>query len=198
MTTFKKHLRRSENAREARLPLVSELILRGYTVRQIRTEVTARLGLATYSLSTAERDCQYLYNEWQKRRQDNIEQDRSLELARIDATIVELWGQWELSKQTFTKQVDRMKGLPNDDLDAADKTIITALSSSKEVVRGLGDVSYITEIRQQLIERRKLLGLYDTRQDLHVTHDLSALTDEERRHLADIGQKLFAGGRVEE
>ena len=48
---------------------------------------------------------------------------------------------------------------------------------SQEIV-GLGDVSYIAEIRQQLIERRKLLGLYSADK-----REIKAVTEISREDL---------------
>jgi hypothetical protein len=100
-----------------------------------------------------------------------------LELERIDEIIMELWAQWEKSKEDYKKTSKKRKGKPKDkdakDDKEAENGEMQDKSENKEAkiytierevqeteMRCLGDVSYISEIRAQLVERRKLLGLY--------------------------------------
>ena len=85
----------------------------------------------------------------------------TLELARIDDTCRELWEQWEKSKENYTKQTRKQKGSPSRDAETGQTSIKTYQTerTDTEVIM-LGDPSYIAEIRKQLEERRKLLGLY--------------------------------------
>ena len=85
----------------------------------------------------------------------------TLELARIDDTCRELWEQWEKSKENFTRQTRKQKGSPTRDAQTGQTSIRTTQTERTETdIQGLGDPSYIAEIRKQLEERRKLLGLY--------------------------------------
>ncbi len=138
---------RQNQAKLARLEIVSRMYLRQHTVRQIREEVMKRLGLKTYSTSTVQSDIKAVLEELQQQRIENAEYALQMELERIDETCRELWSQWEKSKEdhvTTTKK--RMKGMKEE--------------TAKRTVKGLGNVAYIAEIRAQLQERRKLLGLY--------------------------------------
>ncbi|MCF0184292.1 MAG: hypothetical protein HUK01_08155 [Bacteroidaceae bacterium] len=117
--------RRREQAKLARLEIVSEMYIRQHTVRQIRAIVMSRLNLATYSLSTVHKDIKAVLKELQEVRLDNMEYAVQLELERIDDACRELWEQYNKTKE-----------------------------------EGIGDLRFITEIREQLKERRKLLGLY--------------------------------------
>ena len=114
----------------ARLEIVAQLFKRGYSRRKIREEVKNRLDLKSYSLGTVQSDVQTLLAEWREDRIENTDDLVQLELERIDDAVRELWEQWEKTERTETEVIC------------------------------LGDASYIAEIRKQLEERRKLLGLY--------------------------------------
>ena len=145
----------------ARLEIVSGLFKRGYSRRTIQSEVMKRLDLPTYSLQTVQRDIQTLLEEWHESRLEDTDELVTLELARIDETCQELWEQWEKSKENFTKQTRKQKGSPSRDAQTGQTSIRTYQTERTETdVQGLGDPAYITEIRRQLEERRKLLGLY--------------------------------------
>lgn len=150
--------RRKQQIRQARLEIVSELYKRGYSLRKITAEVKRRLNIPKLAVSTTYNDVQTLLKEWRESRIENIDQALQLELERIDDTTAELWEQWDKSKtetqKTTTTRSGRIKGKGNADIET------DAVSESRTKVGGLGNPAYIAEIRQQLIERRKLLGLY--------------------------------------
>lgn len=120
-----------------------------------------RLCLATYSTATVKRDIDTLLVEWRESRLEDMDMALQLELERIDETVAELWEQWEKSKTDCSKTVRKQKGSPVKDSKTGTSAIKTFQTekTETEVIR-LGDPSYIAEIRQQLAERRKLLGLY--------------------------------------
>lgn len=145
----------------ARLEIVAKLYKRGYSIRKIRDEVMRRLDLPTYSLQTVHKDVRTLLDEWRESRLDNLDDALELELQRIDDTVRELWEQWEKSKTDYSKTESKQKGSPSRDKDTGQTTIRTFQTERKETeVVSLGNPAYISEIRQQLAERRKLLGLY--------------------------------------
>ena len=155
--------------REARLEIVASLYKRGHSVRKIRSEVMRRLNLDSYSLSTVQNDIKLLLKEWRESRLDDMDDALQLELTRIDDTVRELWEQWEKSKEDYVKTHHRRKGAPvrNEDREGNGNNNnsegnIRTYSVEEETtnVVGLGNPSYISEIRAQLMERRKLLGLY--------------------------------------
>ena len=120
-----------------------------------------RLDLSTYSLQTVKNDVQTLLEEWRESRLEDTDELVTLELARIDDTCRELWKQWEKSKENFTRQTRKQKGSPTRDAQTGQTSIRTTQTERTETdIQGLGDPSYIAEIRKQLEERRKLLGLY--------------------------------------
>ena len=153
--------KRQNQMKLARLEIVSTLYKRGYSYRKIREEVMKRLDLSTYSLQTVKNDVQTLLEEWRESRLEDTDELVTLELARIDDTCRELWEQWEKSKENFTRQTRKQKGSPTRDAETGQTSIRTYQTERTETeVICLGDPSYIAEIRKQLEERRKLLGLY--------------------------------------
>ena len=151
--------------REARLEIVAKLYRKGYSYSKIRTEVMARLNLNSYSKETVHSDVHYLLNEWRSDRIREVDSLVELELARIDDACVELWEQWEASKEKASKKVQKQTGIPTGGMNVgADGSVggvaILKMETNTSQEDRLGDPRYISEIRQQLAERRKLLGLY--------------------------------------
>lgn len=143
----------------ARLDIVAQLYKRGNSMRKIQAEVIKRLGLNTYSTATVKRDIDCLLQEWRNSRLEDMDLALQLELERIDEAVRDLWEQWEKSKADYTKTSSKRKGSPVKDGTGTKIKTYQKEETETEVVR-LGDPSYIAEIRQQLAERRKLLGLY--------------------------------------
>lgn len=152
---------RQRQKKLARLEIVATLYKRGYSIRKIQSEVMARLDLKTYSVATVHSDIKSLLEEWRENRIEDMDAALQLELERIDDTVRELWEQWEKSKTDYTKTARKQKGSPTRDNQTGQTSIRTYQTerTDTEVIR-LGDPSYISEIRMQLAERRKLLGLY--------------------------------------
>ena len=156
---------RRNQFKAARLEIVAQLYKRGYSIRAIRAEVMRRLDLATYSTQTVHKDVQTLLKEWRESRLEDMDDALQLELTRIDDTVQELWEQWEKSKEDYTRTQRKRKGAParsgNQDNNSPDDGIRTfSVEEKTQQVIMLGNPAYIAEIRQQLAERRKLLGLY--------------------------------------
>lgn len=153
--------KRRNQVKLARLEIVSGLFKKGYSRRKIQAEVMKRLDLKSYSLQTVQRDIQTLLDEWRENRLEDTDELVTLELARIDETCRELWEQWEKSKTDYSKTQRKQKGAPSRDTQTGQTSIRTYQTERTETeVIALGDTSYIAEIRKQLAERRKLLGLY--------------------------------------
>ena len=153
--------RRRRQLKISRLEIVAQLYKRGNSMRKIQAEVMTRLGLETYGVSTVKRDIDTLLKEWRDSRLEDMDLALQLELERIDEAVRDLWEQWEKSKTDYTKTSSKRKGSPVNDKKTGTSQIKTYQKEETEtdVIR-LGDPSYIAEIRQQLAERRKLLGLY--------------------------------------
>ncbi len=162
-TTKKNHIK------QGRMVIVADLYKRGWSVRKIAEEVRSRLN-TTCSTRTIWNDIQDLLEEWRSTRIDDVDHRLQLELERIDDAVCELWQQWDKSKENWIREYNKRIGVPMpvDDEKAApgsqpqgETEIVTVKrENTTENVVGLGDPRYIAEIRQQLAERRKLLGLY--------------------------------------
>ncbi len=170
----KQQQKKRNQVKEARLEIVAQLYKRGNSVRKIRDEVMRRLDLPKYSTSTVHSDIQTLLQEWRENRYKDMDDALELELARIDETVQELWDQWEKSKADYVQTTRTRKGAPVNNGSGNEEggdgqqqqqpqrelmRTYNVERTEKEVI-GLGNTAYIAEIRQQLMERRKLLGLY--------------------------------------
>lgn len=203
----------AKRVKDARLEIVANLYKRGYSFRKIAAEVKERLGLEKdVSLNTIHGDIKALKKELLETRISDMGFALNLELSRIDDTIRELWLQWEKSKQDYTKRSEKQKGSPRK-VQPEPGSLIRPDGSSPEVIKTfqvektvqevikLGNVAYIAEIRMQLAERRKLIGLYAPERkeltgkdgkDLNqpaAAIDLTKLTDEEKVLLLSIARK---------
>lgn len=144
-------------AQIVRLDIISELYKRGYSYREIRDEVMARLDLSSYSLRTVSKDVNKLLEEWRETRIENTDLALQLELERLDAIVKEAWAAWEKSKTDYERKKAKQQGVPGD----KDSDIVTVkLEQQKEEIICYGDARYLEIIHKALIERRKLLGLY--------------------------------------
>lgn len=152
--------------KQGRLVIVADLYKRGWTIRKITQEVRARMN-STVSERTIWNDVQYLLQEWRSVRISDIDSVLQLELERIDDCVCELWQQWEKSKEDWVKENNKRIGVPvaSENTELAEIQTIKRENQTENIV-GLGNPAYIAEIRQQLIERRKLLGLYVDKKEI--------------------------------
>lgn len=149
-------VKRRRQMKLARLEIVGRMYKRGKSYRQIQAEVMARLDLNHYSLETVSRDIKTLLTEWRENRIADIDEAVQLELERINDAIQELWSQWEKSKEDGVRKSRRRRASKTG--NGQEGNAVEERSESDII--GLGNPMYIAEIRQQDIERRKLLGLY--------------------------------------
>lgn len=153
--------------KEGRKVIVADLYKRGWSISKIASEVRARME-TTCSTRTVWNDIQELLEEWRATRINDVDQRLQLELERIDDAVCELWDQWDKSKEDWVREFNKRIGVPvpagggSDDSDGErEASIVTVKRENRtQNVVGLGNPAYIAEIRQQLMERRKLLGLY--------------------------------------
>lgn len=153
--------RKALHIREGRLGIVAELYKRGYTIAAIREEVRMRMGVAP-STSTIFHDIHHLLAEWKEARLTDMDDRLQLELAKIDEAERELWEQWEKSKVDYERVSNMRRGQPVQNASGSGEGTIQTydVAEQKTGINALGNPAYIAEIRQQQIERRKLLGLY--------------------------------------
>ncbi len=156
--------KRRNHVKQGRMLIVAELYKRGWTVRKIADEVKARMN-TTCSTRTIWNDINDLLKEWRETRIQDTDARLQLELERIDDCVAELWEQWDKSKENYTREYNKRIGVPVPSDGASGSGQQTEIQTVKrenytEEQVGLGNPAYMAEIRQQLMERRKLLGLY--------------------------------------
>lgn len=162
----KRRLRNFNNAKLLRMDILSGLYKRGYSYREMRAEVMARLDLKSYSLETVKKDIDSLLAEWRETRIEDLDLALQLELERIDTLIKEAWEAWEKSKESYKRVKNAQKGIPgtpeedeNGNMKPSEVITVEMKQNTEEVVC-YGDPRYLDVINRLLIERRKLLGLY--------------------------------------
>lgn len=151
--------------KEGRKVIVAELYKRGWSIKKITDEVKTRLNM-TCSTRTVWNDINELLDEWRATRIKDVDQRLQLELERIDDAVCELWEQWDKSKEDWVREHNKRVGVPvpsdgnNGNGNGGTEIVTTKRVNDTTNMVGLGDPRYIAEIRAQLSERRKLLGLY--------------------------------------
>lgn len=186
-----KKMKDYRQAQIVRLDIIAGLYKRGYSYREIREEVMNRLDLQSYSLRTVHKDIQQLLEEWRETRIENFDHAVQLELERIDEIIKEAWAAWDKSKTDYEKKKAKQQGIPgggNDDGESNEGGVITIkMEQQREEVICYGDPRYLEVVHKNLIERRKLLGLYSPEKkeisgDLSFTNLLmqTGIVDEEK------------------
>lgn len=156
---------RRNHIKQGRMVIVAELYKRGWSIKKITEEVRARMNTSC-STRTIWNDINDLLKEWRETRIQDTDAKLQLELERIDDCVAELWEQWDKSKEDWVREHNKRIGEPvqpaegNGNAEAATEIVTVRRENTTENVVGLGNPAYIAEIRQQLMERRKLLGLY--------------------------------------
>ena len=107
-----KKMKDYRQAQIVRLDIIAQLYKRGYSYREIREEVMARLGLDAYSLRTVHKDVNTLLEEWRETRIENFDLSVQLELERIDDMIKEAWAAWDKSKTDYERKKAKQQGVP--------------------------------------------------------------------------------------
>ena len=157
-----RNTQRRNKIKEGRKEIEAPLYKRGWSIKAITEEVKTRLDTRC-STRTVWNDIREMLDEWRAARIQDVDARLQLELERIDDAVRELWEQWEKSKEDWVREHNKRVGVPVDSEGGGGEgtEIVTVKRENvTENVVGLGNPSYIAEIRQQLAERRKLLGLY--------------------------------------
>lgn len=149
-------------AQIARLEIIASLYKRGYSFREMRSEVMRRLDLASYSLETVHKDVCRLLEEWKEQRISKVEQIVQLELQRNDDIIKEAWKAWDKSKTDYERKKAKHQGLPTKTEDQSEGEIATIkIEQSKELVVRQGNPRFLEIILKAQERNAKLLG-YDS------------------------------------
>jgi len=164
--------------KQARLEIVGRLYKRGYSYSEIAKEVTKQLNLdKPMNKQTVFNDCKTLLAEWKAERVQNVDDAIQKELSIIDEIIKVLWDAWEKSVLDQELKSTKKKGeILGNGVKISTKEIEEAVKSEINY----GDVRYISEIRANLIERRKLLGLYSPEKKEITGKDGNAIETENK------------------
>ena len=180
--------------KEGRKEIIAPLYKRGWSIARIAEEVRTRMN-TTCSTRTIWNDINELLDEWRAFRINEVDQRLQLELERIDDAVRELWEQWEKSKEDYVREHNKRIGVPvpaGDGQGSGEATEIVTVKreNRSENVVGLGNPAYMAEIRQQLAERRKLLGLYAATKTEVTGKDGTPLIPAEKMTEEEIQQEI--------
>jgi hypothetical protein len=192
--------------REAKLRIVADCYKKGFSYSRIAEEIAVQLNLPKPpTKGSIHNYVQLLLADWRSTRLEDMDLALQLELERIDDSIRELWDAWEKSKQDQALTATKTKGqalLSSRENSANAPVKPTHVEKTNRTEINYGDPRYIAEIRMQLAERRKLLGLYSPEKS-ELTGakgqplvppaskvDLSPLTPEEKASLLAIARKV--------
>ena len=172
-----KKMKDYRQAQIVRLDIIAGLYKRGYSYREIRNEVMARLDLKSYSLETVHKDIGRLLKEWRDTRIENFDHTVQLELERIDEIIKEAWAAWDKSKTDYERKKAKQHGIPGGGSENGENgenggVVTVKMEQQREEVICYGDPRYLEVVHKNLIERRKLLGLYSP-EKREISGDLS-------------------------
>lgn len=145
------------------MPIVAELIRRGYNYRDIQKEVKARLGFATYSLDTIHHDVQTILTDWRKERDQDIDGYIQLELQRNLEQMREAWSAWVKSKLDYKIRSKTTTAIPRVQVEAetapAAGRITSVIHNERDEIT-CGNPDFLAEMRMLGDQRSKLLGLF--------------------------------------
>ena len=150
-------------ALEERRRRVTELYLRGYTLRTISADVGV-------SLSQTHKDVQFVIAEWRKERLDDIDAYQTTELSRIAKLEQTYWEAWDRSvgesRRTVTESVtsSALVGGVEDPVQVGPKRNRAQITKEDEN----GDPRFLAGVQWCIDRRCKILGL-DAPQDVNLT-----------------------------
>lgn len=160
MSSYKQLTQAKRELQLGRMSILAPMMLKGHTKDEMMGEVVARTG-RDYSTATFYNDKKKLLKEWQESARNDIDSERTIALARIDALIKEAWRAYEKSCRNWTDEVTRRKGVPVAKGDNGENSIATvAVESTTREIRGEGNVKYLDLIARLIAERNKIVGVY--------------------------------------
>jgi hypothetical protein len=153
--------RTRRQAADVRRVIVADCYKRGLSISKTCQVVMGEMGMDKVpSKKTIFNDRLALMKEWKEERLSDMDDLITLELARIDEAIVELWEAWKKSKTDHKSKFSKQKGELADKAKPGEKPKVNYVEQGQKEEINFGDPRYISEIRAQLQERRKLLGMY--------------------------------------
>ena len=137
--------KRTPFQREESLHRIASLYLQQWTQAEIAREV----GLSQGMISN---DLKLIQKRWREETAFNLDEAKSMELARLDTLEREYWAAWERSKSERAKKRQETDGKAKDG-----KPNVKKLSIQME--QRDGNPAFLDGVRNCIADRRKLLGL---------------------------------------
>lgn len=151
--------KRSDRQIEKDRTRTAELMLQGYTQREIAEKLYQETGVKL-SETTIQNDIAAIRKEWTKTRQETYDEWINMELVRINTMENELWRAWRASCNDNEKEVvERVRRAFDEDEDDFD-LVVRKVTTTIEKSGGVGNVAIIDRIMDAQKERRRLMGLY--------------------------------------
>jgi sigma54-dependent transcription regulator len=139
----------NKGEREADLNLITELYTKGRSYREIAFEVNQRHG-RKITYQTVSNEIKKLLKEWEKSRNDIIDHQKTVELAKIDRLEKTYWDGYEKSCQPVKKTSTKKKG--------SVKQVNDVEMVSNEETR-VGDPRFLDGIKWCIEQRCKIFGI---------------------------------------
>ena len=140
---------RSKGERQEDLNLIAELYTKGRSYREIAFEVNERHG-RSITYQTVSNEIKKLLKEWEKSRNEIIDHQKFIELAKIDRLEKTYWDGYEKSCQPVKKSSTKKKGSVNGPSD------IEMVGSEETRV---GDPRFLDGIKWCIEQRCKIFGI---------------------------------------
>lgn len=141
--------RGNKGEREADLNLITELYTKGRSYREIAFEVNQRHG-RKITYQTVSNEIKKLLKEWEKSRNEIIDHQKFVELAKIDRLEKTYWDGYDKScqpvKKTSTKKKGSVKQVDNVEMVSNEETRV-------------GDPRFLDGIKWCIEQRCKIFGI---------------------------------------
>lgn len=141
--------RGNKGEREADLNLITELYTKGRSYREIAFEVNKRHG-RKITYQTVSNEIKKLLKEWEKSRNEIIDHQKFVELAKIDRLEKTYWDGYDKScqpvKKTSTKKKGSVKQVDNVEMVSNEETRV-------------GDPRFLDGIKWCIEQRCKIFGI---------------------------------------
>lgn len=140
---------RSKGEREHDLTLIAELYTKGRSYREIAHEVSQRTG-RSITHTTVSNEIKKLLKEWEASRNEIIDHQKFIELAKIDRLEKTYWDGYEKSCQPVKKSTTKKKGTPNQ---------ISDIEKTDNEENRIGDPRFLDGIKWCIEQRCKIFGI---------------------------------------
>ncbi|PTX14436.1 hypothetical protein C8N40_111101 [Pontibacter mucosus] len=151
---------RKKHEQERDRNIVAEYYVKGYSTRAIAQIIADKVGGGyTLNHNTVSNDVKYLLKQWQNERINDINEQKVLELSKLDKLEQTYWQAWEKSIEDHKKSSKKLKG-------KGDKPDYKEMTETEVVA--YGNPAYLAGIERCIDKRCKILGI-----DAPQKHDIT-------------------------